>query len=77
MPIYEYQCAACNNLFEALVPAGTKVACPSCGSKKVTKQFSTFAAHQGSNGSTPCASGTCPGSAQAGSCAGGQCPFSG
>jgi putative FmdB family regulatory protein len=43
MPIYEYRCVTCQERFEALVYASTKVACPECGSDKLEKQFSSFA----------------------------------
>ena len=43
MPIYEYRCGSCDELFEALVYASTKVKCPECGSAKIEKQFSAFA----------------------------------
>ena len=40
MPIFDYQCAACDARFERLVRSDTKVACPSCGGAKVTKLLS-------------------------------------
>ena len=43
MPIYEYRCQACDDLFEALVYASTKVVCPECGSARIEKPFSAFA----------------------------------
>lgn len=46
MPIYEYQCKACNEKFEKLIrstSAEAKVQCPACGSKKVEKALSVFA----------------------------------
>jgi putative FmdB family regulatory protein len=46
MPIYEFHCDACERDSEILVRSaawqGTK--CPHCGSAKITKSFSTFAA---------------------------------
>lgn len=48
MPIYEYECRKCGRRFEKLVPrAGTPVVCEHCGSAKVEKQFSVFAAASG------------------------------
>jgi putative FmdB family regulatory protein len=47
MPIYEYTCKSCEKAFEELVrsaEAGDKVICPECGSKKVEKRMSVFAA---------------------------------
>ena len=46
MPIFEYQCAACGNEFEALVRASSPAtACPSCHGTELKKKLSTFAAH--------------------------------
>jgi putative FmdB family regulatory protein len=46
MPIFEYKCADCGKVSEFLEPADSKTGhtCPACGSKKLAKQFSTFAA---------------------------------
>ena len=46
MPIYEYECAACRERFEALVYGSQRAACPSCGSLDLEKQFSAFAVVQ-------------------------------
>ena len=45
MLIYEYDCKDCTERFEELVAASgdQKVACPSCGSKKVERRYSSFA----------------------------------
>jgi len=45
MPIYEYVCNACGNAFEHLARtlSDTPAACPACGAKRLSKQFSTFA----------------------------------
>ncbi|HOB74560.1 MAG TPA: zinc ribbon domain-containing protein [Phycisphaerae bacterium] len=51
MPIYEYQCSACDHAFEELVQsaeAEAAVVCPHCKSGKVQKRLSVFAAHQAS-----------------------------
>ena len=48
MPLVEYQCNECSNQFEILVGVSKdteKAVCPECGSKKVEKLFSAFAAH--------------------------------
>jgi len=46
MPIYEFHCEKCGRDSEVLVRSsnwsGTK--CPHCGSSKLAKKFSTFAA---------------------------------
>jgi putative FmdB family regulatory protein len=46
MPLYEYQCRACGERFEALVrPSDTEPpGCPSCKSKDLERLLSTFAA---------------------------------
>ncbi len=48
MPIFEYDCPDCGEPFEKLVRlrngVADKVACPSCGSTKVKRKLSTFAA---------------------------------
>jgi putative FmdB family regulatory protein len=45
MPIYEYRCAECGSAFELLLSMSTNrtVGCPSCGSGRVEKLFSSFA----------------------------------
>ena len=77
MPIYEYVCDECSRAFEALVSSSrVKSACPGCGSKKLTRRFSTFAAH-GGGVKSPCQGGTCPSMEAAGAegCGGGKCPY--
>jgi putative FmdB family regulatory protein len=52
MPIYEYRCESCSQVFEALRRMGesTKgLACPACGSKKLEQVFSSFAAGGGTS----------------------------
>jgi putative FmdB family regulatory protein len=74
MPIYEYTCDECGRSFELLLAnPKSKAACPHCGSVKLAKQFSTFAAHNAS--ASPCDSGKCPGQMPSGGCGGGSCPF--
>ena len=45
MPIFEYHCAKCRRVFEALVSLEKEgaVRCPRCGGCKIKKLFSTFA----------------------------------
>ena len=48
MPLMEYACQKCSHQFEILVGVSKdaeKAVCPECGSKKVEKLFSAFAAH--------------------------------
>jgi putative FmdB family regulatory protein len=53
MPIYEYVCMKCESHFEELVRNGEEPPCPDCGSAKVAKQFSVFAAVGGGEGGSP------------------------
>ncbi|HEY3443359.1 MAG TPA: zinc ribbon domain-containing protein [Paludibaculum sp.] len=44
MPMYEYRCAECgreNEQLRRMSEADTNVECPHCGSKQVTRLFST------------------------------------
>ncbi len=76
MPIYEYLCEECGSLSEHLVRSGNqKVECAECGSTKLTRQFSTFAAHGApSTSGHPCETGACPSAGQ-GACPSGSCPL--
>ena len=45
MPIFEYQCEACETMFERLVlrpRTAQQMTCPQCGSQRTEKMFSTF-----------------------------------
>ena len=47
MPIYEYRCDECDHRFEILQRLGEGaggLTCPSCGTPRLEKMFSTFAA---------------------------------
>lgn len=62
MPLYEYLCAECEEKFEELrspSQADADVTCPDCGSDKVARQFSTFAAGSGGGGSRSSGSSSC------------------
>ena len=46
MPLYEYQCSACNHIWDDIYTIAkrnhpTKKPCPKCGKKKVTKMDAT------------------------------------
>ena len=46
MPLYEFQCADCQDDFEELVRSNAAVAevkCPQCGSQQVRRKLSVFA----------------------------------
>jgi len=73
MPIYEFHCNACAHDSEILVRStdwqGTK--CPHCGSPKLAKKFSLFAAATTGGGGD---SGSCETSGGGGGgCCGGHC----
>ncbi len=45
MPLYEYYCRKCGQLFDKLVPLSQidkKVTCPRCQSEEIERQLSTF-----------------------------------
>ena len=43
MPIFEYRCRECGENFEAIVKSSSvRVACTSCGGKKVEQKLATF-----------------------------------
>ena len=72
MPIYEFHCEKCGRDNEILVRSsnwrGTK--CTQCGSTKLDKKFSTFAAGGGANEAPACGVG---GGGGGGGCCGGHC----
>lgn len=52
MPIYEYLCDDCQTPYEKLVMSSkSPIACPKCGSKKHTQQFSKFSTTNSSSSS--------------------------
>ncbi|HTV76362.1 MAG TPA: zinc ribbon domain-containing protein [Candidatus Baltobacteraceae bacterium] len=70
MPIYEFHCGKCGRDSEILVrsPDWKHSECPHCGSKRLTKKFSTFA----SASTGPAGTGSTGGSG-GGHCCGGGC----
>ena len=44
MPLYEYECKSCGAAFETLVFGDEKPVCEKCGSKRLKKRVSSFAA---------------------------------
>ncbi|MGA2683938.1 MAG: zinc ribbon domain-containing protein [Verrucomicrobiota bacterium] len=71
MPIYEFHCEKCERDSEILVRSSDwqGTTCPHCGSRKLSKKFSTFAAAGAGDRSTP-SSGNGNGG---GGCCGGHC----
>jgi putative FmdB family regulatory protein len=75
MPIYEFHCPGCGKDTEMLVRSSRwqGTACPHCGSTKLHKKLSVFAASSGRD-DAPCGAGEACGmdrSACGGCCAGG------
>lgn len=72
MPLFEFHCNACGKDVEILVRSadwkGTE--CPSCGSTRLVKKLSVFAATPSSSPSPSMPCGMPPG---AGGCCGGAC----
>ncbi|MCL4784158.1 MAG: zinc ribbon domain-containing protein [Bryobacterales bacterium] len=68
MPIREFVCTECGTDFEKIVRASQAqdaIACPSCGSRELSKKLSGFAAHSGaSRASAPAP--MCPGGGMCG-----------
>jgi len=53
MPIYEFKCKTCEDVFEELVPMtteGDRLTCPTCGAIGARRLISAFAAHGLENG---------------------------
>ena len=60
MPIFEYQCASCDNEFETLVRASApQPECPECNSTDLRKKMSSFAAVMGSASSQQALPASC------------------
>ncbi len=58
MPIFEFRCESCGSGFEQLLLSREAlVACPTCGSPKVVKQFSTFSMQTSGGGAGASGSG--------------------
>jgi putative FmdB family regulatory protein len=43
VPLFDFRCRNCGNLFETLVRTGDSPVCPSCASADLEKQLPTFA----------------------------------
>jgi putative FmdB family regulatory protein len=60
MPIFEFRCKKCKNIFEELIFSSAdqkKIACPKCGSQRSEKLMSVFAG--GKSDCSSCASTSC------------------
>ena len=71
MPLREYRCAACGHEFEVLEGGTSRAeACEACGSSKIDKLLSVFAARGAPSRDNPCADFGCSSE----QCAAGTCP---
>jgi putative FmdB family regulatory protein len=43
MPLYDFECSACDRGFEAVATPGGLAVCPACGSEQVRRVYSAFA----------------------------------
>jgi putative FmdB family regulatory protein len=70
MPIFEYICKECDRRFEAVVRGAEAAECPSCSSKNLAQQLSSFAvgATQKSFARSPGPCGSCGDPRGPGSC---------
>ena len=69
MPMYEFKCVKCGDVFEELIrnsKDNDDVECPECGSHDVTRVLSSFAVSMGSSGGSLPSFGS-----SGGSCGGG------
>ncbi len=72
MPIFEFKCKKCGEVFELLVRANEKPACPKCKGKRLEKLISTFNAGSQKCSRKRLSSRKCCGDA-GGCCSGGGC----
>ena len=75
MPLYEFVCKPCDEVFEVLFKSSTekkKIVCPKCGGDEVSKKFSlfgtrtagdpgSFRSSTGGGGCGTCAASSCSG----------------
>ena len=74
MPIFEYICTGCGNIFDMLMQSARTVECPACRSKEVTKKFSMFSVAGGQDSASPECAAACEGFDR-GSCGSGMCGY--
>ncbi len=72
MPLFEFQCKNCENIFEDLVLSNEIPKCPQCQSEKTEKLISRPCRNKGAGGSDNDVS-TSSSSSACGSCRGGSC----
>lgn len=68
MPIFNFKCEKCGNLFETLLKnRSEETECPQCGSKELTPAPNRISVGRSNSNSCP-AQAMCPGAAAAGGC---------
>lgn len=64
MPVFDYKCENCGEIFEELVVSSTtpdsEVKCPFCGEHKSKKMISAPSIGRSSGSDASCPTGTCP-----------------
>ena len=74
MPLFEFQCNSCSNIFEELVFSDKEPACPKCHSEKTEKILSRPCRNRsGMSGQDTAISGGSGSSGGCGGCSGGSC----
>jgi putative FmdB family regulatory protein len=54
MPLFEYECPSCSEIFEEILSADAKAPkCPHCGAKRTVKRFGAVAVHVKADVATP------------------------
>ena len=73
MPIFNFKCDKCGNLFETLLKnRSEETECPKCGSRELTSAPNRISVGRSNSNSCP-AQAMCPGAAAAGGCGRGGC----
>lgn len=65
MPLYEYRCKSCDEVFEKMMrwsESDRSPVCPTCQSPDTHKQISTFASHGAGSGASVSSTGSSCGS---------------
>ena len=77
MPVYEYQCQACDKRFESLRPMSqldAPIACPRCNAPNARRAISVFAAiSRETGGESRMLASSTPSSGGCAGCSGGHC----
>jgi len=72
VPLYEFRCKKCDQVFERLCRVGSNgknLTCPACGSRSVRRLMSVFAARVSGERGSSAASGASCSTCSSGNCA--------